>query len=88
VVITAPGHDQPFSWLRLRPSVVLTLAEARERWWILDAEAKNLVSGGSANRGRMERLSQLKFPGSQVLQGHAFIPEAHHAELAHTQGGF
>jgi hypothetical protein len=73
VVIRAEGHDEPYNWLRLNPSVVLTVAQARDRWWVVDAEGANLVSGGAADRERMERLRDEKHPGCRVQQGREFI---------------
>jgi hypothetical protein len=69
--------------------IILTLAEARERWWIVrldftggeDGEGPIqdsrlvLVSGGHADRERMMRLCQDKFPGCLVMQGREFMPE-------------
>ena len=43
MVITSEGHDQPHNWLRLNPVAVLTVAEARARWWITDAGREWLV---------------------------------------------
>jgi hypothetical protein len=54
----------------------LALADARQRWWILDAEAENLVSGGLADRARVEASAAQKHPGCIVRQGCEFIPES------------
>jgi hypothetical protein len=54
---------------------LLTLADARERWWITDG-AGNLVSGGHASRERMLALVAEKHPGSVVQSGAEFMPEA------------
>jgi hypothetical protein len=61
---------------RTGPMAVMTLAEARERFWITDAEGVNLVSGGHRDRDRMVSLAAGKHPGSRVLPGTAFVPEA------------
>lgn len=55
--------------------VLLTLAEARERWWILSHDGHDLVSGGHADRARMTRLAAEQHSGSQVVQGCMFIRE-------------
>jgi hypothetical protein len=55
-------------------AVPLTLEEARERWWILSHDGRNLVSGGHSSRANMERHA-LDYPGSQVVQGCMFIRE-------------
>jgi hypothetical protein len=73
VVIKTEGHDQPYCWLRLNPIAALTLAEARDRWWI--TFGGNLVSGGVPDRSRMDALVDEKFPGYEVQQGKDFIPE-------------
>lgn len=53
---------------------LLTLADARERWWVLSHDGHNLVSGGHRDRARMDRLA-LDYPGSIVRQGCMFIRE-------------
>jgi len=55
--------------------VLLTLAEAREKWWILSHDGHDLVSGGHADRGRMLALAAEEHPGCQVVQGCMFIRE-------------
>jgi hypothetical protein len=75
VVIKSEGHDQPHNWLRLNPVAVLTVAEARARWWITDAAGANLVSGGAADHDRMVRLRDEKYAGCQVQRGDEFIAE-------------
>jgi hypothetical protein len=59
----------------LHPIVLSTVEEARERWWILSHDGHDLVSGGHADRVRMERLAAEKHPGSQVARGCMFIRE-------------
>jgi hypothetical protein len=54
--------------------VVITLAEARELWWITDGKG-DLVSGGHRDRDRMEQLVIEKHPGCVVQQGREFIAE-------------
>jgi hypothetical protein len=63
------------NWLRLNPVAVLTVAEARARWWITDAAGANLVSGGAADHDRMVRLRDEKYAGCQVQRGDEFIAE-------------
>jgi hypothetical protein len=53
---------------------LLTLADARERWWILSHDGHDLVSGGHARRANMERHAR-DYPGSKVVQGCMFIRE-------------
>jgi hypothetical protein len=61
-------------WIQgLRPARHLTLAEARDRWWI--TFGGNLVSGGVPDRTRMDALVDEKFPGYEVQQGKDFILE-------------
>lgn len=57
------------------PLVLSELAEAREKWWILSHDGHDLVSGGHADRARMQCLAAEKHPGSQVVQGCMFIRE-------------
>jgi hypothetical protein len=68
--VTDSGREK-----HLFPAVVMTLAEARERWWVTDADGVNLVSGGHRDRERMERLVADKHPGCVVRQGAEFITE-------------
>jgi hypothetical protein len=58
--------------------IVLTLAEARERWWILAVKNRRqvLVSGGHPDEERMYALRDEKHPGCLVLQGCQFMPES------------
>jgi hypothetical protein len=58
----------------LHPLVLLTVEEARKKYWILSWDGRDLVSGGHADRVRMTKLA-LKYPGSQVVQGSMFIRE-------------
>lgn len=59
---------------QLHPLVLSTVEEAREVWWILSHDGHDLVSGGHADRARMEKLA-LDYPGSIVRQGCMFIRE-------------
>lgn len=58
---------------RLNALILSTVEEARERWWILSADGKTLVSGGHASRERMEALTAKEHPGRVVRQGAEFI---------------
>jgi len=60
---------------RLYATVILTVADAAERWWIVSADGRELVSGGHRDRDRMLALRDEKFPGCLVQQGAQFIPE-------------
>jgi hypothetical protein len=58
---------------------VLTLAEARERWWVIDGRrwSRNLLTGGHPDMRRMQELAG-EFPNDYaiVVQGCDFMPEA------------
>jgi hypothetical protein len=66
----ADGEESTFGGWSL-----LTLADARSRWWITDG-AGSLVSGGHRDRERMLSLAAREHPGSVVQPGTDFIPEA------------
>ena len=51
----------------------MTETEAKLRWWILDAEGANLVSGGTRDEARMHELAAERYPGAIVRQGREFI---------------
>lgn len=51
----------------------MTETEARLRWWILDGDGTNLVSGGLRDRARIEANAAEKHPGCLVRQGAEFI---------------
>lgn len=51
----------------------MTETEAKLRWWILDAEGANLVSGGHRDEARMHELAAERYPGAIVRQGREFI---------------
>lgn len=71
VVIKAEGNDEPHSWMRLYPSAVHTLAEARRMWWVID-DTGNVVNW-SASRERSDALCK-NHPGCVVRQGSDFLP--------------
>lgn len=73
VVVKAEGNDEPYSWVRLYPSAVHTLAEARRMWWIID-DTGNLVNW-SGDRERSTELRDKNHPGCVVRQGAEFLPE-------------
>lgn len=56
----------------------LTLAEARDRFWIVQPDGKRLTAtaGGHKDRARMVSVAAEREPGALVLPGAAFIPEA------------
>lgn len=51
----------------------MTETEAKLRWWILDGDGTNLVSGGLRDRARIEANAAEKHPGCLVRQGAEFI---------------
>jgi hypothetical protein len=59
--------------------VLLTLADARERWWVIDGRpwSRNLLTGGHPDMRRMQELAA-EFPNDYaiVVQGRDFMPEA------------
>jgi len=75
LVIIRPDGGRPDEHdKRLYASVVMTVAEARERFWIVDAEGRNLVSGSHRDEMRMAQVQADKHPGCQVWAGSRFIP--------------
>lgn len=59
--------------------VLLTLADARERWWVIDGRtwSPNLLTGGHPDRVRMQELAgELPNDYAIVVQGRDFMPEA------------
>ncbi len=56
----------------------MSVARARELWWILDKDGENLVSGGHRSKSRMIALVGERYDGQgcRVVQGSDFIPEA------------
>lgn len=51
---------------------LLTLEEARERWWILSGDRRNLVSGGHPHRQKV--ANQLhEYPNCLIFKGSEFI---------------
>jgi hypothetical protein len=67
-------HSDSTLLCSLLSSRLVTLAEARECWWI--TFGGHLVSGGHPDRERMARLTDEKYPGCLVQQGSEFIPPA------------
>jgi hypothetical protein len=57
--------------------VLLTLAQARERWWVTDGLLGNLLTGGHLDRRHMQELAA-EFPNDYAIvrQGAEFMPEA------------
>jgi hypothetical protein len=85
-VVTVTGLSQGMSGARLdftaddgTPGIEhrpMTVTEARLRWWVLDADHYNLVTGGTRDYDRMVRLAaEHGLPESCVVQGAVFIQE-------------
>lgn len=60
------------------PATAMTLADARERWWVLDGHRDAIVSGGKHSRAEMENLAYgLTIEDGQLrvaVQGSGFLP--------------
>lgn len=61
---------------RLYAIAVTTVADAAEYWWIVSADGRHLVGGGSRDRDRVLALRDEKHPVCLVQQGAQFMPEA------------
>jgi hypothetical protein len=51
----------------------ISLADARARFWILDADGANVVAGGWADEQRTTSTRDRQYPGCQVVQGSRFV---------------
>ena len=66
---TESGHED-----NLSPLVLNTLAEAREKWWILDRDRRNLLGGGHDVRQAV--ANQLhRYDNAWIFKGSEFIAE-------------
>jgi len=77
VVVKVPGLvNEPRAWLRLYPSVVHTLAEARRMWLVVDEGGTVVNYSRSWSRERAEELCAVNHPGCVVRLGSDVLPGA------------